>query len=67
MFYNFQTLVDHNKRFWNAMVDLKVEGFKAFTQASDAYTSNFFSKQMKEADAQVEQLGALMKGEYNVK
>lgn len=67
MFWNLQNVIDHNKAFWNAMVDLKVQGWKAFSQASDAYTSKFFSKQFSEADSQVEKFGVMLKGEHDVK
>ena len=67
MIFNLNQLVDHNKTFWESMVDLKVEGWKSFTKASNDYTNSFFKSQFETMDANVEKLGEVMKGNYNVK
>jgi len=67
MILNLNQLVDHNKTFWESMVDLKVEGWKSFTKASNAYTNSFFKSQLEAIDSEVEKLGEVMKGNYNVK
>jgi len=67
MILNLNQLVDHNKTFWESMVDLKVEGWKSFTKASNAYTNSFFKSQLETIDSEVEKLGEVMKGNYNVK
>jgi len=63
MFLNQDQVIDHQKKFWNAMVDLKVDGWKAFSDAYDAYTMGFFKNQLKETTSQVEQLAEMMKGD----
>lgn len=67
MFYNYTQLVNHNKTFWESMVDLKVEGWKSFSKASNAYTNSFFKSQLETLDTNVEKLGKIMKGTYNDK
>jgi len=67
MFYNYNQLVDHNKTFWESMVDLKVEGWKSFSKASNAYTNSFFKSELETLDTNVEKLGKIMKGTYNDK
>ena len=57
MFYNVETLKDHNKVFFDAMVDLKVAGWKSFSDASKAYTNHFFDKQFYDMDKVVEKTG----------
>jgi len=63
MFYNQDQVIDHQKKFWNAMVDLKVDGWKAFSDAYDTYTMGFFKTQLKDANQQVENMAKVMKGE----
>lgn len=67
MYYNYDQFVSHNKKFWEAMVDLKVEGWKSFSKASNSYTNSFFKKELEKLDADVEKLGKIMKGDYNGK
>jgi hypothetical protein len=71
MFWNLNQFVDHNKKFFDAMVDLKVVGWKSFADASDAYTSSFFTKQINDMTKYVEKSGENMKQfvkeVYNVK
>jgi hypothetical protein len=66
MFFNYNQLVEHNKTFWESMVDLKVEGWKSFSKATNAYTNSFFKSQLDESDKVVEKAGKLMKGDFHV-
>lgn len=61
MFWNLNQYVDHNKKFFDAMVDLKVVGWKSFAEASDAYTGSFFTKQINDMTKFVEKSGENMK------
>lgn len=62
MILNYNQMLEHNKAFWDSMVDLKVEGWKSFSKATNAYTNSFFKKQLDQADANVEKLANVMKG-----
>ena len=62
MILTYEQWLDHNKTFWESMVDLKVEGWKSYSKATNAYTNSFFKKQLYQADQYVEKLGATMKG-----
>ena len=66
MFFNYNQLVEHNKTFWESMIDLKVEGWKSFSKATNAYTNSFFKSQLDESDKMVEKAGKVMKGDYHV-
>jgi len=66
MIFNYNQWQDHNSAFYKSMVDLKVEGWKSFTKAVNAYTNSFFKTQLDETDNTVEKLGKVMKGEYHV-
>lgn len=66
MFFNYNQLVEHNKTFWESMVDLKVEGWKSFSKATNAYTNSFFKSQLDESDKMVEKAGKVMKGDFHV-
>jgi len=61
MFYNFDSAKTHNRVFFDAMVDLKVQGWKSFAEASNAYTYRFFSNQFDEMTKTVEKTGNDMK------
>jgi len=63
---NFNQAVDHNKTFWESMVDLKVEGWKSYSKAVNAYTNSFYKTQLDTVDTTVEKIGSVMKGKYNV-
>jgi hypothetical protein len=47
--------------FFDAMIDLKVQGWKSFAEASDIYTYRFFSNQLEEMTKAVEKAGEDMK------
>jgi hypothetical protein len=66
MYFNYNQLVDHNKTFWESMVDLKVEGWKSYSKAVNAYTNSFYKTQLDTVDTTVEKIGSAMKGKYNV-
>jgi hypothetical protein len=57
--------MDHNKSYWSSLIDLKVEGWKSLSKATNAYTSSFFKPQLDESDKYVEKIGMVMKGEYH--
>jgi hypothetical protein len=63
MYFNYNQLVDHNKAFWASMVDLKVEGWKSYSKATNAYTNSFFKAQLDTVDTAVEKIATVMKGE----
>ena len=57
MFHNIETAKNHNRAFFDAMIDLKVQGWKSFAEASDIYTYRFFSNQLEEMTKAVEKVG----------
>jgi|TARA_R110000772_G_scaffold237150_1_gene349071 hypothetical protein len=63
MIFNLNQLMEHNKTFAKAFVDLKVTGWNTYSTAVNAYTFNFFKAQMNEMDKQVLKLAETMKGE----
>lgn len=67
MILSYDQLVQHNKAFIDSLVDLKVVGWNSYSKALNTYTFNFFKTQMETLDNTVEQLGNIMKGEYNGK
>ena len=64
---NLNQALDHNKTFWESIVDLKVEGWKSYTKAVNAYTNSFYKTQLETADDVVSKLGEVMKGKSYVK
>lgn len=66
MILNYKQLVDHNKDFWAAFVDLKTVGWKSYSKSLNAYTFNFFKEQLDTMDAAVEKTSHIMKGEFHV-
>lgn len=67
MILNFKQLVDHNKAFFDAFVDLKVTGWNTYSKALNAYTMSFYKDQLAAMDKTVEQAAMVMKGEFNGK
>lgn len=65
MITRYEQLVEHNKKFSDAFVDLKVVGWNSYSKAFNAYTFNFFKTQMETLDRSVEKLGKIMKGEFD--
>ncbi len=67
MIYSYKQLMDHNKTFFEEMVDLKVAGWNTFSKAVNSYTFNFYKDQLKAMDTAVEKLASDMKGLNDVK
>lgn len=61
MVHTLDQAVKHNHKFWSALVDLKVTGWKSYTSALNNYTFGFFKKQLEESDKSISELGDLMK------
>jgi hypothetical protein len=47
--------------FLTRFVDLKVVGWRSYSQSLDTLTSSFFHRQIQEADERVDYLGRFMK------
>lgn len=67
MIMNYKQLVDHNKKFYDTFVELKVVGWNTYSKALNAYTMNFFKDQLVTMDEAVEKTAMIMKGEFNGK
>ena len=63
MITNFKQLMDHNKKFYDAFVDLKVVGWNSYSESLDSYTMGFFKQQLAQANTSVAQIAKVMKGE----
>jgi hypothetical protein len=61
MFYTYDQLKDHNTSFYDAFVDLKVEGWKSYAKALNSYTLGFYKVQIEKSTEMVEKLGSNMK------
>ena len=62
MIFTYKQLTDHNRTFFEEMVDLKVTGWNTFSKAMNAYTFNFYKDQLKAMDEAVHKLASDMKG-----
>ena len=65
MIYNYNQLVNHNIKFYDAFIDLKVQGWKSYSKALDEYTQGFFIEQLKESDKLVEAIAQTMKSTFS--
>ena len=65
MIFTYKQLTDHNRTFFEEMVDLKVTGWNTFSKAMNAYTFNFYKDQLKAMDEGVDKLAKDMKGLIN--
>ena len=65
MIFTYKQLTDHNRTFFEEMVDLKVTGWNTFSKAMNAYTFNFYKDQLKAMDEAVDKLASDMKGYVN--
>ena len=65
MIFTYKQFMDHNKTFYEEMVDLKVAGWDTFSKATNAYTFNFYKDQLKAMDEAVHKLANDMKGYVN--
>ncbi len=61
MITTHKQFMDHNKTFFDEMVDLKVAGWDTFSKAANAYTFNFYKDQFKTMDEAVHKLASDMK------
>ena len=62
MIFTYKQRTDHNRTFFEEMVDLKVTGWNTFSKAMNAYTFNFYKDQLKAMDEAVDKLASDMKG-----
>lgn len=62
MIFNYNQFVQHNKKFYNDFIDLKVVGWKSYSKSLNTYTMNYFREQLETADSVVEQTAKIMKG-----
>jgi len=61
MITTHKQLIDHNLRFFEAVVDAKVNAWKGVSRAFNTYTMSFFNEQLKKGDEMVESIGKNMK------
>ena len=61
MFFTYNQLKEHNARFINAFIDLKVTGWKSYADALNDYTSGYFKSQIEEMTSRVVSNGDNMK------
>lgn len=61
MIYTLDQLVKHNKKLYDSYIDLKVVGWKSYSQALDVYTFGFFKSQLQDTNKQVEKLASNLK------
>lgn len=59
--FKLNQTVDHNVKFLEAFIDLKVEGWKSFEKALNAYTSGYYSNQLENMTVGVEQFANNLK------
>jgi len=67
MIFNYKQLVQHNKNFYDAFVDLKLVGWNTYSKSLNAYTMNFYAEQLTKMDKEVENLALTMKGKSDAK
>ena len=67
MITNYKQMLEHNKKFWDSLVDLKTVGWNSYSKAFNTYTMNFFKDQVSTMDEMVENSAKLMKGNTNGK
>lgn len=61
MFFTFDQQLKHQKRFFDAFVDLKVEGWKRYSAALNDYTLGYWKTTLTQLDEQVQAVGANLK------
>lgn len=66
MIYTYNQLIKHNLKFYDAFIDLKVTGWKAYSKALNEYTQGFFKTQLEKSDETVDSLGKTMKSSFSV-
>jgi hypothetical protein len=65
MIYNYNQLIEHNLKFYDAFIDLKVIGWKTYSKAVNDYTQGFYNAQLEQSDKLVETLGDNMKSIFS--
>jgi hypothetical protein len=65
MIYNYDQLINHNLKFYDAFIDLKVVGWKSYSKALNEYTNGFFRFQLEKGDDSVEKIGESMKSIFS--
>lgn len=61
MILNLDQLINHNKKMYDAFIDLKVVGWKSYSSALNDYTFGFYKKQLEVADENVVTFGNNLK------
>ena len=59
--FTLKAVAQHNADFVDSFIDLKVEGWKTYENAFNAYTYSFFKDNMTKATALVEKTAENMK------
>lgn len=59
--YTIKSLVKHNINFVESFIDLKVEGWKSFEKAANAYTYSFYADQLTKSTNAVEKFAKFLK------
>ena len=59
--FTLKAVAQHNAEFLDSFVDLKVEGWKTYEKAFNAYTYSFYKDTMTKATALVEKTAETMK------
>lgn len=65
MIYNQEQLIKHNLKFYDAFIDLKVVGWKSYSNALNDYTFGFFRTGLEKTDEAVVTLGETMKSTFS--
>jgi hypothetical protein len=65
MIYNYNQLVKHNLKFYDSFIDLKVTGWKSYSNALNDYTQGFYKHQMEKSNEYIEDLGENMKAIFS--
>jgi hypothetical protein len=61
MFYTLDQQLKHQKRFFDAFVDLKVEGWKRYSSALNDYTLGYWKTALNKLDDEVQKTGDTVK------
>lgn len=59
--YTLKALAKHNVDFIDSFIDLKVEGWKAYEKAANAYTYGFYADTLKKQSEEVEKFAKFVK------
>ena len=59
--FTFKSIAKHNLDYINSFVDLKVEGWKSYSKATDLYTNGFISDTLKKQTEMVEKYAKMIK------